>query len=60
MRRDIERVRRVPPLLERQATPECQDSFIDSFGVVVSLHLEVPVERRPVSIREADADQLHR
>jgi hypothetical protein len=56
MRQDTERLRRVPPLIDREAGPECQDGFIDSFGVVVSLHLEVPVERRPVSIREADAN----
>jgi hypothetical protein len=33
--------------------------FIDSFGVVFGLHLEIPREWRPESIREADVDQIH-
>ena len=59
MRHDFERLRRVATFFGRQATPERQDGFIDSFGVVVGLHLEIPMERRPEPIRKADANQIH-
>jgi hypothetical protein len=60
MRQDTERVRRVPPLLTGQAAPERHGGVIDSDRVIVAFHLEIPVERRPISIREADADKIHR
>jgi hypothetical protein len=56
MRQDTERVRRVPPLFTRHASPERPNGLINSVGVVVSFHLEIPVERTPETIREADAN----
>lgn len=59
MRRNTDRMCRVPSLFGGQAAPERQDSLIDSLCVIVSLHLEIPVERRPVPIRKADANEVH-
>lgn len=59
MRHNTDRMRRVPSLFGGQAAPKRQDSLIDSFSVIVSLYLKIPVERRSVSIREADANEVH-